>query len=199
MGDAVPFDEESRQLQEENKEQCYDVFLLSPQLAGFEDKSPNDSQNAPDENEKTEELEEEVKKGADGTRFKGMGKGESRDVLTPFHKITRGESLDHVDGEGGHKPKNQQGVGKPPIERLPIEFLMKDHVRDEDLNVPAGSRSKTSPAPQQEDSKVLQRSGILFPLDLSPKVEAESKTHPPKKDDEGRDEHGVEDEMFIHS
>ena len=199
MGDAIPFNEEPGQFQEENKKQCYDVFLLSSQLVGFKDKSPNGGQDTPYENEETEELEEEVEKGPDGARFKNMRKGESGNTMTPLNKITRGESLDHVDGEGGHKPKNQQGEGKPPIERLPIEFLMKDHVRDEDLNVPAGSRSKTSPAPQQEDSKVLQRSGILFPLDLSPKVEAESKTHPPKKDDEGRDEHGVEDEMFIHS
>ena len=175
MGDAVPFDEESRQLQEENKEQCYDVFLLSPQLAGFEDKSPNDSQDAPDENEKTEELEEEVKKGADGTRFKGMGKGESRDVLTPFHKITRGQSLDHVDGEGGHEPKHEQSVGKPPIERLPIEFLMKDHVRDEDLNVPAGSGSKTSPAPTHKDFQLLSVSGNFCPFNRPLEIEAHSK------------------------
>ena len=199
MGDAVPFDEEPRQFQEENEEQCGDVLLLGSQLAGFEDKSPNDGQDAPYENEETEELEEEVKKGADGTRFKGMGKGENRDAVTPFHKITRGESLDHVDGEGGYKTKNEQGVGKPPIERLPVEFLMKDHVRDEDLNVPAGSGSKTFPDPTHKDLQLLSLSGIFCPLYLSPKVKAESKTHSPQKEDEGRDEHGVEDEMFIHS
>jgi hypothetical protein len=96
MGDAVPFDEEPRQFQEENEEQCYDVFLLGSQLVGLDDKSPNDGQDTPYENEETEEFEEEIKKGPDGARFKCMGKGESRDAMTPFHKITRGEPLDHV-------------------------------------------------------------------------------------------------------
>ena len=133
MGDAVSLDEEPGQYQEENEEQCDDVFFLGSQLFGLDDKSPKDGQDAPYENKETEEFKEEIKEGSDRTRFKGLGKGESRDPLTPFHKITRGESLDHIHGEGGYKPKNEQGVGKPPIERLPIEFLMKDYVRDEDL------------------------------------------------------------------
>ncbi len=199
MGDAVPFDEEPRQFQEENEEQCRDVLLLGSQLFGLDDKSPNDGQDTPYENEETEEFEEEIKKGANGTRFKNMGKGESGNPMTPFHKITRGESLDHVNDESGQKAKNEQGVGKPPKERLPIEFLMKDYVRDEDLNVPAGSGSKTFPAPTHKDLQLLSLSGIFCPLYLSPKVKAESKTHSPQKEDEGRDEHGVEDEMFIHS
>jgi hypothetical protein len=199
MGNAVPFDEEPRQFQEQNEEQCRNVLLLGSQLAGLDDKSPNDSQDTPYENEKTEEFEEKIQKGPDGTRFKNMGKGESGNAMTPFHKITRGKSLDHVNDESGQKAKNEQGVGKPPIERLTEKFPMKEDVYDEDSDIPFGSSPEALPAPEQKDLEILQRSGILLPLYLSPKVKAESKTHSPQKEDEGRDEHGVEDEMFIHS
>lgn len=199
MGDAVPLDEEPRQLQEENEEQCDDVFLFISQLVRLNDPPPDNGQDTPYENEETEELEEEIKEGSDRTRFKGMGKGESRDPLTPFHKITRGESLDHVHSKGSDKPEDKQGVRQPAVERLTEKLPVKEDVHDEDSEIPSRSSPEAPPAPQQEDSKVLQRSGILFPLYLSSKVKAESKTHPPKKDDEGRDEHGVEDEMFIHS
>jgi hypothetical protein len=175
MGDAVPFDEEPRQFQEENKEQCGDILLLGSQLAGLEDKSPDDGQDTPYENEETEELEKKIKKGPDGTRLKDMGKGESGNTMTPLHKITRGESLDHVDGEGGHEPKNEQGMGKPPIERLPVEFLMKDHVRNENPNVPAGSGSITSPTPSTQDFQLLSLSGIFCPFDRPLEIEAHPK------------------------
>ena len=128
MGNAVPFDEETRQFQEENEEQCDNIFLLISQLAGLDDKPPNDGQDTPYKNEETEEFEEEIKKGPNSARFKCMGKGESRDAMTPFHKITRGEPLDHVDNKGSDKPKDQQGVGQPAVERLTEKFPMEEDI-----------------------------------------------------------------------
>ena len=67
--------------------------------------------------------------------------------MTPFDEVTRGKSFDHVNDKRGNKTEDQKGMGKPAIDGLAKKFLVKDDIKDKNLDVPARPCPETSPAP----------------------------------------------------
>jgi hypothetical protein len=89
-------------------------------------------------------------------------------------------------------------MSEPAIERLAKKLFMKDDIDDKDFDIPARSGPEASPSLTQKDDELFSGRSIPNPFNLSPEVEADSKPHPPDKENKRRDEHKIKNKMFAH-
>ena len=89
-------------------------------------------------------------------------------------------------------------MSEPAIERLAKKLFMKDDIDDQDFDIPARSGPEASPSLTQKDDELFSGRSIPNPFNLSPEVEADSKPHPPDKENKRRDEHKIKNKMFAH-
>jgi hypothetical protein len=102
MCDTVAFDKKTGKFEEKDEEQGGDILFFCPELIRADHKTPNNSHDATNKDEETEELEEEIEERTDRACFKDMGKRNSE-----FHEITCRESFDHIHNKSCHKSKYQ--------------------------------------------------------------------------------------------
>ncbi len=189
----IAFDKKPGKFQEKDEEQGSDILFFCPELIGANHKTADNGHDATYENEETEELEKEIKKGADCTGLKDMGKRDSE-----FHEIAGRESFDHVHSKSCHESKYQQGMSEPAIKRLAEKLSVKDDFSDEDLDIPTRPNPESFPTSSNINLTFFPFGGILFSFERTLQPHADMETHPPEEEDQRRKKHDVEDEVLVH-
>jgi hypothetical protein len=75
---------------------------------------------------------------------------------------------------------------------------VKDDFYHQDFDIPAGFCPKTFPSPAEEEKELLPPGTLFCPFKSPLQIDAYSEPHSKNKKDEGGNEHGVKDEVFIN-
>jgi hypothetical protein len=89
-------------------------------------------------------------------------------------------------------------MSKPTVKGLTKKFSVKDYLGDENFDIPNGSCPKSSPASPDVNLQLLPFCGFLRSIEGSLQPHADMESHPPKEEDQRREKHNVENEVFVH-
>jgi hypothetical protein len=101
--------------------------------------------------------------------------------------------LDHVDKVATNEDKCSWAS-----QHRRTGVSLEDDVGDKDPKITPGPPPEGFPDPLHKDPKFLSRADLFHTFDTALEEETDAKPKPPEKEEERRNEHEVEDDMFSH-
>ena len=89
-------------------------------------------------------------------------------------------------------------MSEPAVKRLGEELSMEDDFSDKDFNVPSWPSPEPFPASPDVNLELLPFGGFLRSFESSLQPQADMETHAPEEENQRREEHDVENEVFVH-